>query len=138
MKERNLHILHADDDADDRWLFEDGLRQCGCHTLLQFDDGEPLLNYIRGLGPAAAQSVAVICDMQMRRMGGVEVLCRVRELPGWEQTPVMIFSTSSFSEDIRTCLENGATGFYSKPNTLQESVRIIRDMIDTVNARLPA
>ncbi|GAB4093726.1 response regulator [Flaviaesturariibacter terrae] len=136
MIRRTLHILHADDDADDRWIFEDGLKQCGDLLLTQFDDGEPLLEYIRKLGASLAGSIAVICDMQMRRLGGVDVLQQVKQIPGCEKIPVIIFSTSSFSEDIRVCMEKGALGFYSKPNTVHESMRVIGSMIESIAAKV--
>jgi CheY-like chemotaxis protein len=125
-----LHIFHADDDSDDRWLFQDGLSQCDpAISLTQFEDGAHLLKHLRTFPSEAGAAIAVICDMQMPLTGGEGVLRGVRQIIGWEHTPVIIFSTSSFLDDIRRCSNEGALAFFTKPGTYPEYLQVMRDMV---------
>jgi CheY-like chemotaxis protein len=128
--ERVLHILHADDDEEDRWIFQDGVNDCNpTIQLTQFEDGLHLLKYIQTIQPDPKTLYAIICDMQMPLMDGVGVLSQVKAMPGWRAVPFIIFSTSSFIEDIRQCMNKGALAFYTKPVTFPDCQRIIKEMI---------
>jgi CheY-like chemotaxis protein len=126
----SLHVLHADDDAEDRWLFREGLVAVDSRVCLtQFEDGKDLLHFLHGLSPGAPAVHLIICDMQMSQVGGIGLLEAIKQLDGWKETPVVIFSTSSFERDIRQCLAKGATAFYSKPGTYSENLSVIRQLL---------
>lgn len=125
-----LHILHADDDEEDRWIFQDGLTENDATVrLTQFDDGRHLLAYIETLQIDQHTQYAIICDMKMPNVSGLDVLARIKSLPVWKDVPFIIFSTSSLVEDIRKCMDGGALAFYSKPNTFPENLRVISEMV---------
>ena len=130
MEHKLLHILHADDDEEDRWIFQDGLNECDATIrLTQFGDGSDLLQYIEKVKPDSATLYAIICDMQMTFTGGLGVLTKLKLLPDWSKAPVIIFSTSSMAEDIRICMNEGAQAFYSKPSTFLESRQVISEIV---------
>ena len=58
-------------------------------------------------------------DLHMPKMGGVEMLKRLRS-EGIESVPIVIVSTSADLEMQRTCMDLGAVGFIRKPFTPQE------------------
>lgn len=128
--ERILHILHADDDEEDRWIFQEGLTEYDASIkLTQFEDGQLLLQYMENMQPDSSTLYAIICDMQMTFVGGLGVLSQIKLIHSWAHVPVIIFSTSSLVEDIRSCIKEGALAFYSKPGTFSESRHIISDMV---------
>lgn len=125
-----LHVLHADDDAEDRWLFREGLLEVDATVALeQFEDGTDLIDYLTH--PASALPVVhlIICDMQMNQMGGIRLLETIKTIEAWKHIPVIIFSTSSFERDVQLCLAKGAAAFFSKPGTHAENLSIIRKML---------
>lgn len=125
-----LHILHADDDDEDRWIFQDGLTENDpTISLTQFEDGYHLLTYLETLQPDPCTQYAIVCDMQMPNVNGLGVLGRIKQFPVWKEVPFIIFSTSSLTGDIRKCMDNGASAFYSKPNTFPENLLIIKEMV---------
>lgn len=127
---RPLHLLHADDDEEDRWIFQDGVNTYDTGiALTQFDDGLYLLEHLETLQQDPETMYAIVCDMQMTFVGGIGVLSQVKAMPAWKEVPFIIFTTSSLKEDIHHCMNKGAMAFYSKPNTLWESQRMIEDMI---------
>jgi CheY-like chemotaxis protein len=126
----SLHILHADDDAEDRWLFREGIVAVDSHVCLtQFEDGKDLLHFLHGSACGVLVVHLIICDMQMSQVGGIGLLEAIKQLDGWKETPVVIFSTSSFERDIRQCLAKGAAAFYTKPGTYSENLSVIRQML---------
>ena len=125
-----LHVLHADDDAEDRWLFREGILEVDATVALeQFEDGSDLLHYLTRLAPAVPVVHLIICDMQMNQMGGIRLLEIIKANDAWKTVPVIIFSTSSFERDVQHCLAKGAAAFFSKPGTYSDNLAVIRKML---------
>lgn len=128
--EKPFHILHADDDEEDRWIFRDGLTEYDpAIRLTQFEDGIHLLKYIETAPQDTHTHYAIVCDMKMPFLGGLDVLSQVKQIPAWKTIPFIIFSTSSLAQDIRNCMDKGALAFYTKPNTFSDNRLIIKEMI---------
>lgn len=126
----SLHILHADDDTEDRWLFREGILEVDSSvSLTQFEDGKDLLDCLVGASAGTLAVHLIICDMQMPQMGGIGLLEAVKRLEAWKDTPIIIFSTSSFERDVMQCLAKGAAAFFSKPGTYSENLVVIQKMI---------
>lgn len=126
----SLHLLHADDDSEDRWLFREGVMEVDSRiSLLQFEDGRDLLDYLVRDPFDTPVVHLIVCDMQMAQMGGIGFLEAIKQLDAWKNTPVIIFTTSSFERDMKQCLAMGAAAFFSKPDTYSENLAVIRQML---------
>jgi CheY-like chemotaxis protein len=64
---------------------------------------------------AARQYDLILMDVQMPEMDGLEAAVRIRQIPGYENTPILALTANS-SDTVRDlCREGGMQAFLSKP-----------------------
>ena len=120
-------ILIAEDDADDRLLINEAFAENGTSSMLIFfDNGEELLNYLRDFSKeeAAILPDLFILDLNMPKAPGTEVLNYLKKSNLFQDVPVVILTTSKSKADEETVLKMGAVGFYTKPSSFSELVKI--------------
>lgn len=60
----------------------------------------------------------VLLDLNMPRIGGIEVLRIVGQHEKWRLLPFIIFSSSSLEQEVRACYDLGANAYVTKPMNL--------------------
>lgn len=122
----NSTILLIDDDQDDREFFQIALdtAQPGtdCMTAESGSTAIELLNKHAGPG-------FIFLDLNMPLMSGKECLSHIRKLEKYSETPVIIFTTSSYDQDIEQCKNLGATHFLTKTHDLDHLSSLISRII---------
>lgn len=121
MTERPGTILLAEDNAADVRLF-----QLTCAedfrgwTIDVVRDGEEALDYLHARGPYAAKSCPslLILDLNMPRRTGWDVLEEIKKDERLRVLPVVVFSSTRVSEQIRRVYHYGAACFVHKPEDL--------------------
>lgn len=102
-------IITVDDAATMRRLVSYTLRTEG-YEVLEAEDGEDALRVL------AAQSVdVVITDINMPKMDGIELVRRLRALPQFKATPILMLTTESDPAKKLEGKNAGATGWITKP-----------------------
>ena len=117
-------IIIVEDQPDVADLLEDMLSIDG-YQLIKIHSSTGALDVIRAEYPDA-----VLLDIMMPDVSGLEVLRYMRREPGLQQIPVVIVSARTSSSDIRAGMDAGATVYLTKPvdvDVLRETVaRVIR------------
>src|SRR5689334_17423912 len=95
--ERKL-ILYAEDDTDDRYIFENSFTAYRNEVDIHlFNDGLQILNYIKknpGLRPNL-----IVLDINMPELDGKDALRILRDMPAYANIPVVLLTTSSSPVD---------------------------------------
>ena len=104
-----LRVLLVEDEPVNREVAQALLEQAGLAVELA-GDGEQAVEMARR-HPYAL----VLMDMQMPRMGGIDATRAIRQLPGWQDTPIIAMTANAFEEDRRRCLEAGMNDHVGKP-----------------------
>jgi CheY-like chemotaxis protein/nitrogen-specific signal transduction histidine kinase len=58
---------------------------------------------------------AVLMDMQMPKMGGIDATLAIRKMPGQENLPILAMTANAFEEDRQKCMAAGMNDFITKP-----------------------
>lgn len=107
-------ILIVDDEPDIALILQLHLEDAGYRTVCAYD-GEQALAMLAEGGYAL-----VLLDIRMPRLGGVEVLQRIRE-SGSDVAVIMM--TAHGSEDLAVeCMKSGAVDYFPKPFTLDDTL----------------
>lgn len=129
MTNEPLYIYYAEDDEEDRFLFRESIQECCQHVVLvEFTNGESLVKFLNSRDDHQTPC-AIVSDMKMPYMDGLDVLKAVKNSPKLQHLPVIILSTSSSSFDKDLCKDLGATAFFSKPTTLKQIRQTVEDII---------
>jgi len=129
-----IPILIADDDPDDCLMIREAFHECRLDTPLYFvHDGETLLDYLRRTPPYQDPQQhpwpgLILLDLNMPRMGGRETLQALKNDPKLRSIPVVIFSTSSSTDDIQHSYRMGASSFISKPSSFSSLVAVVHSL----------
>jgi len=102
-------ILVVDDTEDNRIILEHFLENAGYEVALA-SDGMKGLEAAQALRPAA-----ILLDVMMPGMTGLEVLSKLRERPEMVNLPVIMVTARSESRSIVEALHSGASDYVSKP-----------------------
>jgi CheY-like chemotaxis protein len=126
--ERKLHILLADDDKEDFYLFKEALKQLDpSATLTHVENSVQLLKY---LDEVEIPDVIVL-DVHMPYKPVLESLSDIKSNEKYQHLPVIIFSTSGDKETIDACYKAGATLYLVKPYTFPDLINVIRKIVQT-------
>jgi len=123
-----VHVLLADDDADDRELFTEVLEDSGVKVELDCAvDGKNLIDML--MSPGARTPHVIFLDLNMPNKSGRECLDFIRKSERLRHIPVVIYSTSSSPKDIDDTFEKGANLYVTKPSSYNELLATIRSVL---------
>lgn len=129
---RNVTIVMADDDAEDREFAREALEEARVANPLHFvEDGEQLLDYLKRRGAFAhlegqALPGLILLDLNMPRMDGREALARIKDDPDLRRIPVVILTTSKAEEDVFRTYDLGVNSYVKKPVDFEGLVDLMK------------
>ncbi|HET7899036.1 MAG TPA: response regulator [Flavisolibacter sp.] len=113
------YILFVDDDDDDREMIRLCCEELDMALHVRFlTSGEALFSFLAQLRDQQEYPSLLVLDVNMPRLGGEEVLVRLKADPLYKHLPVVMFSTSNCRDNYYLAL--GAEACYQKPNTYPE------------------
>ncbi len=99
-------------------------------ALMQLEDVDLLADTAEDGAEAVALAqknryAAIFMDMQMPKLNGIEATRRIRQLPGYRDTPIIAMTANAFAEDKAQCLAAGMNDFLIKPFNPDELFAIL-------------
>lgn len=114
-------ILLVEDNAQDELLTLRSLRKVNLANHVQVvRDGQQALDYLFGEGEFATRAgqplpAVVLLDLGLPRLGGLDVLARLRADARTRLLPIVILTSSDEEKDRLQSLLGGANSFVRKP-----------------------
>jgi len=120
MSNSKPYIMYVDDSEDDIIMARRAFKKSKLlNDIVTLSDGQECLDYIFGEGefdtkPERLPAV-ILLDLNMPRLGGFEVLERLRKEQSTNSLPVVVLTTSDADMDITQAYQLGANSFITKP-----------------------
>jgi CheY-like chemotaxis protein len=128
---QELEILLVEDNPFDAELALRALEHAGlANGLLWVKDGQEALDYLFREGQYADRSPAAPClvllDVNMPKVGGVEVLRAIKADPRTRRIPVVMLTSSSEERDMADSYQLGVNSYIVKPIDFKALSDVVR------------
>jgi two-component system, response regulator len=127
-------ILLVEDNVDDEELTLRALRDANvANDVVVVRDGAEALDFLHATGAYAARDAArtpqvVLLDLKLPKLGGLEVLKRLRADPRTAPVPVVVLTSSSEEEDVIASYRLGANSYVRKPVEFSRFAEAVRQL----------
>jgi PAS domain S-box-containing protein len=122
-------ILLVDDEPINREIALIQLEDVGL-SVDTAEDGEEAVAMARN-----TRYAAILMDMQMPKLNGVEATQQIRLLPGYQDIPIIAMTANAFAEDKAQCLAAGMNDFLAKPFTPEDLFAILLRALNRQSGR---
>lgn len=118
------NILAIDDSPSMRKMVSFTLKEAG-HKVITAENGEA------GLEAAKANKAdLVLTDINMPTMDGISLVKALRELPDYENVPILVLTTESGGNRKMEGKSAGATGWIVKPFNPEKLLEVVSKVLD--------
>lgn len=125
-------ILLVEDNPDDEALTLRAFKKSNIRNeVVVMRDGAEALAYLfagngNGNGNAVPRPALILLDLNLPKVGGLEVLRRMRADERTQMIPVVVLTSSKLEEDILGSYRNGANAYVRKPVKFSDFAEAVR------------
>ena len=127
-------ILLVEDNRDDEELTRLALEESNVsNRLVVVHDGQEALDWLYRTGKYAGRDPdeepsVVLLDLKLPKVGGLEVLERIRSDPQTRRVPVVILTSSREEQDLLRGYDLGVNSYIRKPVDFEQFTHAVRDL----------
>ena len=121
---KSIKILMVDDDPEDIYAIRRAFKNA--KLGVDFDSAqsvEELFSKVR------VPPTAILLDINIPKVSGYDILKKLRRNQAYDNTKIIMLTTSTLQADRNKSLKNGASGFYTKPSSSKEMNSLIDDIV---------
>lgn len=126
-----VEILLVEDNPADVRLTIEALKDAKMYNQLNVvSNGNDALTYLRRQGPytEAVRPDLILLDLNLPKMGGLEVLDDIKNDPELRTIPVVVVTTSQAEQDIIKSYNSHANCYICKPVDLDQFMTVIQSI----------
>jgi two-component system response regulator len=103
------------------------------NNILHLKDGKAALDFLFGLNDFEKRDICkkpkvILLDLKMPKIGGVEVLKKIRENENTRSIPVVVLTSSKENPDIEKCYALGANSYIVKPVSFNDFMNVVSEL----------
>jgi CheY-like chemotaxis protein len=130
MNNSPFHILLADDDEADRFIFTEAFSELKIKTIVAtVNDGDQLMTYLGNENNKLPH--ILFLDLNMPRKNGLQCLKEIRSDEKLKDISIAIYSTSENEKDIEKTFLGGANVYITKPADFNKLKQILERAVMT-------
>lgn len=126
-----VEVLLVEDTPEDAELTLRTLKKYSlANNLVWVKDGAEAIEFLFGTGAYAGRNVdnvpkVVLLDLHLPKLGGLEVLRRLKENTRTQSIPVVVLTSSTEESDMKECYRLGVNSFISKPVEFDAFMKVV-------------
>lgn len=128
MSNEQRTIMIVEDEPDTAEMFAEMMHLSGYEVIKTYS-GRPAIALIAQTRPAA-----IVLDLMMPDISGLEVMGMMRRDPHLAKIPVIVVSARSLPSDIKNGLDAGASIYLTKPVAFMDLKEAIENAIQSSNS----
>jgi len=134
MKNSEIEILLVEDNMGDAELTIRALKKRNlANKLIHLENGADALEYIFAEGKYANRDLSsmpkvILLDLNMPKVGGIEVLQKIKSDERTKKIPVVILTSSKEDPDIEKCYSLGVNSYIVKPVEFEKFVKAVDEL----------
>lgn len=134
MENGEIEILLVEDNMKDAELAVHSLKKHKLtNKMIHLKDGAEALDFIFCTGQFKNRNKnnkpkVILLDLKMPKVGGIEVLKKIKEDESTRKIPVVVLTSSKEDPDVRTCYELGANSYIVKPVDFDNFQKAVLDL----------
>jgi CheY-like chemotaxis protein len=128
-----IDVLLVEDDEGDALIIQEAFEYYKIRNRLHVvTDGDAALRFLRRMEPyaEAPRPGLILLDVNLPRLGGLEVLSELKSDPDLLVLPVVMLTSSRAEEDILRSYALHANAYVSKPVDFEHFIEAIRQIDD--------
>jgi CheY-like chemotaxis protein len=133
----NIVVLSVEDNDATYCLLEIAFRETlGPATLYRAIDGREAMDFLQRSGrfADAPRPGLILCNLNLPKMGGLEVLAAIKANRSLSSISVVVFTSSALDADRAQCMALGAKAFMTKSMDFDSFVGQVRSAYELVAA----
>lgn len=134
MDTREVEILMVEDNRGDAELTLRALKKNNlANNVIHLKDGAEALDFIFGTGKYSGRNTIqlpkmILLDLNMPKIGGLEVLQRIKSDDRTKLIPVVVLTSSAEDPDVKRCYDLGANSYIVKPVEFNDFTKKVADL----------
>lgn len=127
-KNEQFILMMVDDDEDEFFLLQSAFVDANLTgKLIYWNDAIELLKKVEQKTFIVPDIILI--DLNLPKKNGKEVIEKLRQNRNFDDTALLIYSTSTSPDDMRISYEIGANCFISKPNHYNDVIEILKSIV---------
>jgi CheY-like chemotaxis protein len=123
-----FYILVVDDDQDDQYFIRRAINEVIPQAIVEsLYDGSEALAYLE---KCTSLPNLILLDLNMTKISGKDTMRIIRQNDSLQKVPVVVLTTSRNASERAELLKLGASGFYTKPHSSRDLLKIMGEVRD--------